>query len=46
MTKSDGSDLLGLLPKAESVIEGKLYLQASTARQATLDDYFCPTVPD
>ena len=46
MTKSDGADLLGLLAKAESVIVGKLYLQASTARQATLDDFFCPTVPD
>ena len=40
MTRSDGAELLGLLTKAESVMERKLYQQASTSRQATLDEFF------
>ena len=40
MTRSDEAELLGLLTKAESVMERKLYQQASTSRQATLDEFF------
>ena len=37
---SDGAELLGLLTKAESMMERELYQQGSTARQATLDECF------